>query len=210
MEVKIKTMDGMIDAVGEMADGVMVVTPKGRALYSYESEDITKFKDGDIIVCGYGVYEWICILKGEIEKNEESGDLYIDGYCSYSPVAVNDEPSIDTVNGDSDSADYVRYATDKEKAELFAALEKEWRVWDAENKVMLNSKRKPEHMEECYIVNYTLLGFLFDKTSWLGTDYQKHAFRKGWVFPLTEHGKVRCTDLCKKLNKAVESVKEGS
>lgn len=47
MEIKIKDHDQIIDATIEVVDGVMIVSPKE------EKVDVTKFKDGDVITCGW-------------------------------------------------------------------------------------------------------------------------------------------------------------
>lgn len=62
MKIKIKDQDQLIDAIIEIVGGVMIVSPKE------EKVDITKFKDGDVITCGWDdngwSFSWTCILHG--------------------------------------------------------------------------------------------------------------------------------------------------
>lgn len=103
-----------------------------------EIETPNQFKDGDILVTnGYYYHDkkYIFIFSGYDENNSynyrivllESGDLQLSTgipWCS--------------------DSEEVRYATEEERQQLFEALAKEGKAWDAEKKMIVDLKTKVE------------------------------------------------------------------
>ena len=131
MEVKIKTTEGLVDATIEIVDGVMIVSPKKQSNYA-------DFKDGDVIVCGWSDSEWICILKGEIESVGKR--YYLEDYCGIYLKGKGSDEEIWLEQCYSDSALFVRYATEEEKQKLFDKLADKGYSWDAEKKELVKLK----------------------------------------------------------------------
>lgn len=96
-------------------------------LATLEIEKQPEFKDGDIVVYGKSVA--ICrriykhTLSFYVTLNEMVGLLFAD---------------------EVESSEEYRFATDEDKLQLFDALAKEGKVWDAEKKVILDLKLKVE------------------------------------------------------------------
>ena len=194
MEVKIKTNNEMIDATIEMIDGVMVVSPK-----KVEEVDITQFKDGDIITCGWNTgdksYNWISILRGEIERITDN--MFIADYCT-----LNCDGTYSFENGDSDSATYVRYATEEEKKLLLDKLAEEGYEWLADEKKLVKKKWISNEFESFYRPTCTFGRFesYFDEKR----SVESNAYMdKGWIFRTKEE----CQKFCDKLNNAINSIK---
>lgn len=198
MKIVINNNGEHIPATLEVVDGVMIVSP------IEDKVDITQFKDGDIITCGWNddgeSYSWICILRGEIEQIADN--MFIASYCD---IDCNGEYSCQ--NGDSDSATCVRYATEEEKQKLFDALAKEGKAWDAEKKAVVELKWKPKINEAFYFPSYELGHFIAesdvffeDEKELLKTDTD---IVRGWVFRTKEE----CEAYCKRLDEAIEGVK---
>lgn len=194
MEIKIKNQDQLIDATIEVVDGVMIVSPKE------EKVDITKFKDGDVITCGWDGsskrYNWTCILQGEIEYI--SDNMFIDDYCS-----LDCEGEFLVHNSGSDSATWVRYATEEEKQKLFDKIVAEGYEWNPDERKLVRKKWKPIKYEMfyCPILNTTTFGVYAD--GWNGYNSELELLNKGLVFKTKEE----CEEFCSKLNKAIECVK---
>ena len=185
----------MIDVTIEMVDGVMVVSPK-----EMKEVDITQFKDGDIITCGWHTgdksYSWISILRGEIERITDN--LFIADYCT-----LNCDGTYSLENGDSDSATYVRYATEEEKKLLFDKIEVEGYEWLPEEKKLVKKKWMPRLYE---IYNRPILNmgcFVLGARRWLEDITDKHYYAKGWVFRTKEE----CQEFCNRLNQAISEIK---
>lgn len=112
-------------------------------LATLEIEKQTEFKDGDIVTAVFtNGNEMICVFKEKIEqdymaycgffsKGKREGDVFMDlGYdCIY-----NDDPICKEI----------RFATEEEKQQLFEALAKEGKAWDAEKKAIVDLKTKVE------------------------------------------------------------------
>lgn len=112
-------------------------------LATLEIEKQTEFKDGDIVTAVFtNGNEMICVFKEKIEqdymaycgffsKGKREGDVFMDlGYdCIY-----NDDPICKEI----------RFATEEEKQQLFEALAKEGKAWDAEKKAIVDLKTKCE------------------------------------------------------------------
>ena len=95
------------------------------------------FKDGDIlcVIDNSNDYHYILIYKGQDDK-------HIHRY-----VTMFEDNSLNIKKGSylTKPEDYsTRYATDEEKQQLFAALEKENKAWDAEKKQIVDLKPKVE------------------------------------------------------------------
>lgn len=192
-EIKIKDQERYIDATIEVVDGVMVVSPKE------EKVDITQFKDGDIITCGWynkhGMYYWTSILRGEIERITDN--LFIADYCS-----MNYDGTYSMENGDSDSATYVRYATEGEKKELFDKIAKEGYEWLADERKLVK-KWTPKKDEWYYHPYCEATYFKSWCVDWRGGEFDVAILNKGWVFRTEEE----CLKFCQKLNNAINQVK---
>ena len=193
MEIKIKDKDNLIDATIEVVNGVMIVSPKE------EKVDITKFKDGDIITCGHhdcGGFQWAAILQGEIECI--SDNMFIGDYCS-----LDCEGEFLVHNSGSDSATWVRYATEEEKQKLFDKLKEEGLEFDFEKKELVKLRWKPKHSEEYHYPFFDVFKFTSSSYVWDGEFFDDAMYDKGWVFRTKEE----CEQFCKKLNKAIEGIK---
>ena len=193
MEIKIKDKDNLIEATIEVVNGVLVVSPKE------EKVDITKFKDGDIITCGHhdcGGFQWTAILQGEIECI--SDNMFIGDYCS-----LDCEGEFLVHNSGSDSATWVRYATEEEKQKLFDKLKEEGYEFDFEKKELVKLRWKPKHSEEYHYPFFDAFKFTSSSYVWDGECFDDAMLNKGWVFPTKEE----CEQFCSKLNKAIEGVK---
>lgn len=193
MEIKIKDKDNLIDATIEVVNGVMIVSPKD------EKVDITKFKDGDVITCGHnycGGFQWTAILQGEIERIAD--DMFIGDYCS-----LDCKGEFLDHNSGSDSATWVRYATEEEKKKLFGKLKEEGYEFDFEKKELVMLRWKPEINQQYWSpVEYAAR---FDPWIfiWSNSSIGKSRYDIGWVFRTKEE----CEQFCKKLNKAIGDIK---
>ena len=189
MEIKIKDQERLIDATLEVVDGVMIVILKE------EMVDISKFKDGDVITCGHESYHWTCILRGEIERITDN--MFIEDYCG-----INSDGTYYLESADSDSATYVRYATEEEKKALFDKIDQEGFTWDAEKKELVKKKWKPKNGDFFY---FPLFSFGFEKfkvESKVFIGGSLSPFDKGWHFKTEEE----CQAFCDKLNQAINSI----
>lgn len=193
MEIKIKDKDNLIDATIEVVNGVMVVSPKE------EKVDITKFKDGDVITCGHhdcGGFQWTAILRGEIEYI--SDNMFIDDYCSFDCNGM----FLDHNSG-SDSATWVRYATEEEKRKFFDKLKEEGYEWDAEKKELVKLRWKPEINQQYWSPGAYAGRFEPWNLAWSNSSIGKSRYDKGWVFCTEEE----CEQFCSRLNQAIEEIK---
>lgn len=195
MEIKIKDKDQLIEATIEIVNGVMIVSPKE------EKADITKFKDGDVITCGHndcGGFQWTAILQGEIECIADN--MFIGDYCS-----LDCKGEFLDHNSGSDSATWVRYATEEEKKKLFDKLAEEGFEWKADTKELAKLKWKPKIGETYYRPKLLYCEFVCYSgiTDYNNMVYIKYHINKGWVFRTKEE----CEQLCKRLNEAIEGIK---
>lgn len=92
-----------------------------------EIEKQPEFKDGDIVVYGKSVA--IC------------RKIYKHTLCFY--VSLNEMFGL-LFDDEVESSEEYRFATEEEKKQLFSALEKKGRAWDAEKKQIVNLKPKVE------------------------------------------------------------------
>ena len=96
-------------------------------LETLEIEKQPEFKDGDIVVNGKSVA--IC------------RKIYKHTLCFY--VSLNEMFGL-LFDDEVESSEEYRFATEEEKQQLFDALEKEGKAWDAEKKEVVDSKPKIE------------------------------------------------------------------
>ena len=190
MKIVINNNGKHIPATLEVVDGVMIVSP-------VKDKDITQFKDGDVVVYHYGEdATTIAILQGEVDTISKY--LFIEDYVS-----------LDSVEGlllDSnytDSATWVRYATEEEKQKLFDALAKEGKAWDADKKAVVELKWKPKLRETCFAPYFEFPKFITKQGLWGINWYNIEYYNKGWCFKTKEE----CEAYCKKLNQAIEGIK---
>jgi hypothetical protein len=195
MKIKINNNGEYIPATLEVVDGAMIVSPKEGKV------DIAQFKDGDIITCGWHgkkkSYSWTCVLRGDIEPIADN--MFIADYCS-----VDSNGAYTCENGGSDSAKWVRYATEGEKQELFDALAKQGKIWDAEKKAVVELKWKPKIGDDYYAPLYTN-NKVFSPCgySWYNSLFDTNLQNRGWVFRTNEE----CEAYCERLNQAIMEVK---
>ena len=192
MKIVINNNGERIPATLEVVDGVMIVSP-------VKGNDITQFKDGDVVVYHYGEdATTIAILQGEVDTISKY--LFIEDYVS-----------LDSVEGlllDSnytDAATDVRYATEEEKQKLFDALAQEGKAWDAEKKAVVELKWKPYIGEVYYSPLFYHCDYLFKSYyyTWRDLFFDEYFYNKGWCFKTQEE----CQEFCNRLNDAINSVK---
>lgn len=199
MEVKIKTTEGLVDDTIETVDGVMIVSPKEQFKY-------TDFKDGDVIVCGWSDSEWICILKGEVDTIG-SINYFIEDYCGMYFKGQGSDKEVWVEPSYSDSATFIRPATEKEKQKLFDKLAEAGYEFDFEKKELVKLKWKPKVNKVYYypsmkphqgiVISYP------KKERNTELPFDKEIIDAGWVFKTEKE----CQAFCDKLNKVINSVK---
>lgn len=191
MEIVINNNGERIPATLEVVDGVMIVSP-------VKENDITQFKDGDVVVYHYGEdATTIAILQGEVDTISKY--LFIEDYVS-----------LDSVEGlllDSnytDAATDIRYATEEEKQKLFDALAKEGKAWDAEKKAVVDLKWEPNVGETYFAPVFTYTDTFYAKLYvWEDVSWDTNLYNKGWCFKTKED----CEAYCKRLNEVINDVK---
>lgn len=124
-------------------------------LETLEIEKQNEFKDGDIVTQGVLKGVNVCIIKNCIDKIDNK-------YNNYARYNTQDKE----INYDDWSYIYpfAKFATDSEKQQLFEALAKEGKHWDAEKKQIVDLKPKYEFkpMDLClmkYIGKYNNRGW---------------------------------------------------
>ena len=96
----------------------------------------TEFKDGDIVYMGNAWNEYIGIIKNRTSGNQ------IETYAH-----CHKDSKEEAVLGlwlNKNDSDELRLATNSEKQQLFDALAKKGKVWDAENKQIVDIKKDPQ------------------------------------------------------------------
>lgn len=100
-----------------------------------------EFKDGDIVVTDAAPYscysKCIFILKGDLNTNENSANSYVFFNINNNRISFD---VLDTTIRDRN----IHLATDSEKQQLFDAIEKDGKAWNAEKKAILDLKPKVE------------------------------------------------------------------
>lgn len=107
-------------------------------LETLEIEKKTKFEDGDIAFADYGNRQYVFIVSGETGLSEGyNSSIYLDLSSPTSSIAFR-------ISFFKKDLCELRLATEEEKKQLFSALEKEGKVWDAEKKMIVGMKLKVE------------------------------------------------------------------
>lgn len=98
----------------------------------------SEFKNGDIAFADYGNRQDVFIVSGKTDLSE--------GYNSFISLDLSDLTLNMGYRTSFFKKDFckLRLATDSEKQQLFSALEKEGKAWDAEKKMVVNLKPKVE------------------------------------------------------------------
>ena len=129
-----------------------------------------EFKDGDIIYAESNAYHYPSIHILNI-----NGDTK----CYYARLVINgryDEAvDYDIPAFDEDNPNRLRYAIEAEKQQLFSALAKEGKVWDAEKKAIVDLKPKVEFKP-------------FDRCIWKIRNYEGSIWQASFVSYVDEYG----------------------
>ena len=123
--------------------------------FSYETEKYTlaskdenldtleiekpEFKDGDIAFADFGNRQYVFIVSGKTNLSE--------GYYSFIVLNLNSTKALSLGYKTSffkENLNTIRLATEEEKKQLFSALEKEGKAWDAKKKAIVDLKPKVE------------------------------------------------------------------
>lgn len=91
-----------------------------------------EFKDGDIIVQGVLKGANVCIIKNCIDKIDNKYNYYASYNTQDKEIDYNDWSYFP----------FAKFATDSKKQQLFDALAKEGKAWDAEKKMLVDLKPK--------------------------------------------------------------------
>ena len=140
-EVEERTIEFEKDNVNNAQTYINIIEKKLDGKLNRETLEIenahTEFKDGNIlcVIDNSDDYHYILIYKGQDKEH------------IYRYVTMFEDNSLHIKKDDTltKPEDYsMRYATDEEKQQLFDALEKEGKAWDAEKKQIEDSKSKVE------------------------------------------------------------------
>ena len=193
MELKIEIDGKIMEATMKVVGDTMLVSPK-------EVEfDVSMFKDGDVITFGHhkdGGYSWTCILRGEIKITPDS--IIIKDYC-----CINCDGCVYLKPDVSNIANYVRFATEEEKKELFDKLAEEGWEFDFEKKELIKLRWKPKVDETCFLPCFDFPKFIAKQWLWEINGFSTYHYNEGWVFRTKEE----CQEFCNRLNQAIEGVK---
>ena len=100
-----------------------------------------EFKDGDIVVTDAVPSMWyskcIFILKGDLNTGESRANSYVFFNINNNHISYD---VLDTIERDRN----IHLATDSEKQQLFDAIKKDGKAWDAEKKAIVDLKPKVE------------------------------------------------------------------
>ena len=97
----------------------------------------SEFKDGDIAFADYGNRQYVFIVSGKTNLSE--------GYYSFIALNLNSTKALNIGYKKSffkENLSTIRLATEEEKQQLFDALAKEGKAWDAEKKQIVDLKLK--------------------------------------------------------------------
>lgn len=124
-------------------------------LETLEIEKQNEFKDGDIVTQGVLKGVNVCIIKNCIDKIDNKYNYYARYNTQDKEIDYDDWSYI---------SPFAKFATDSEKQQLFEALAKEGKHWDAEKKQIVDLKPKYEFkpMDLClmkYIGKYNNRGW---------------------------------------------------
>lgn len=135
-----------------------------------------EFKDGDFITAAFtDGDEMICVFKEKIEQD------YM-GYCGFFSKGKHEGDAImdlgdDCICNDSPICKEIRLATEEEKQQLFEALAKEGKVWDAEKKAIVDLKPKCEFKP-------------FDRCIWKIRNCEGSIWQASFVSYVDEYGAI--------------------
>lgn len=104
-------------------------------LETLEIEKQNEFKDGDIVTQGVLKGVNVCIIKNCIDKIDNKYNYYARYNTQDKEIDYDDWSYI---------SPFAKFATDSEKQQLFEALAKEGKHWDAEKKQIVDLKPKVE------------------------------------------------------------------
>ena len=104
-------------------------------LETLEIEKQNEFKDGDIVTQGVLKGVNVCIIKNCIDKIDNKYNYYARYNTQDKEIDYDDWSYI---------SPFAKFATDSEKQQLFDALAKEGKAWDAEKKQIVDLKPKCE------------------------------------------------------------------
>ena len=104
-------------------------------LETLEIEKQNEFKDGDIVIQCVLKGVNVCIIKNCIDKIDNKYNYYARYNTQDKEINYDDWSYI---------SPFAKFATDSEKQQLFDALAKEGKRWDAENKMVVDLKPKVE------------------------------------------------------------------
>lgn len=120
---------------------------------NHETLEIEKaqleFKDGDIVVQGVLKGANVCIIKKCIDKIDNKYNYYASYNTQDKEIDYNDWSYI---------SPFAKFATDSEKQQLFDALAKEGKAWDAEKKMLVDLKPKVKFKPFDKMVGFEELG----------------------------------------------------
>lgn len=131
-------------------------------LETLEIEKKTKFEDGDIAFADYGNRQYVFIVSGETGLSEGyNSSIYLDLSSPTSSIAFR-------ISFFKKDLCELRLATEEEKKQLFDALAKKGKAWDAEKKAILDLKPKKSEFkifQKVLVRNYNgeewIPGFFF-------------------------------------------------
>lgn len=111
-------------------------------LETLEIEKQTVFKDGDIAFADFGNTQDVFIVSGKTNLSE--------GYYSFIALNLNSTKALNIGYKKSffkENLSTIRLATEEEKQQLFNALAKEGKTWDAEKKQIVDLKPKFDELK---------------------------------------------------------------
>lgn len=156
-----------------------------RIVITFESEN-NEWKNGDILFSKSNEYEYIVIFK-KLDLNREDSKL-----CYHAMLTAKKKIKL---NSNCNEFNQI-LATDQQREELFAALEKEGYRWNAEKLEIEKIEWVPKDGEECWYVAYDTDTSLFVAKFW---KYIKNvSFNK-----LIKKTEQEAQALCDKLNAAI-------
>ena len=110
-------------------------------LQTLEIQKQPEFKDGDIVVTDAVPSMWyskcIFILKGDLNTGESRANSYVFFNINNNHISYD---VLDTIEKKRN----IHFATDSEKQQLFGAIKKDGKAWDAEKKQIVDLKPKYE------------------------------------------------------------------
>lgn len=141
----------------------------GQVFLDIELKEKYKPQQGDCVILGwerhYGSFYWISIIK---EARIDDTGIFIQDYVGFVIKAEGSEKQFLNkfhFNEKTSSAEYIRKATEKEKADFLARLEKECgKRWNEETKQLEDIRWMPKEKEEYFYVRVydDILNKLYD------------------------------------------------